>query len=44
MRDIKKDEIEMAMRREKMLEVGFRVFSERSIEDVPQMLMTRFTA
>lgn len=35
MRDVKKDEIEMAERREKMLETGFRIFSEHSIEAVP---------
>ncbi|MBR6916706.1 MAG: TetR/AcrR family transcriptional regulator [Clostridia bacterium] len=35
MRDQKKDEIEMAERREKMLDVGFRIFSEHSIEAVP---------
>ena len=35
MRNTTKDELEMAERREKMLETGFRVFSGRSIEAVP---------
>ena len=34
MRNTEKDEIEMAERREKLLEAGFRIFSERSIEAV----------
>ena len=34
MRNLEKDEIEMAGRREKMLSVGFRLFSEKTIEDV----------
>ena len=34
MRNIKKDEIEMAERRERMLETGFRIFAERGIEAV----------
>ena len=34
MRNIKKDEIEMAERRERMLETGFRIFSEKGIEAV----------
>ena len=34
MRNIKKDEIEMAERRVRMLETGFRIFSEKGIEAV----------
>ncbi|MBO4915184.1 MAG: TetR/AcrR family transcriptional regulator [Oscillospiraceae bacterium] len=34
MRNVEKDEIEMAARRELMLKTGFRVFSERAIEPV----------
>ena len=35
MRNAKKDELLMSERREKMLETGFRIFSEHSIEAVP---------
>lgn len=35
LRNTEKDEIEMAKRREKLLEEGFLIFSERSIEAVP---------
>lgn len=35
MRNAKKDELEMAARRELMLEAGFRIFSEKGIEAVP---------
>ena len=34
MRNFEKDEIEMAERRKKMLAVGFRLFSGKTIEDV----------
>lgn len=35
MRNLEKDEIEMAERREMMLNTGFRIFAEKGIEAVP---------
>ena len=37
MRNLAKDEIEMAAKREAMLEEGFRLFSEKGIETVPML-------
>lgn len=41
MRNAEKDEMEMAQRRERMLEVGFEIFSEHSIEAVPMQQIAR---
>ena len=41
MRNIEKDELEMAARREAMLDQGFRLFSEKGIEAVPMQEIAR---
>lgn len=41
MRNLEKDEIEMAARRELMLETGFRIFAEKGIEAVPMQEIAR---
>lgn len=41
MRNIAKDEIEMAAKREAMLDEGFRLFAENGIEPVPMLTCTK---
>lgn len=41
MRNVEKDELEMAQRRERMLEVGFEIFSGHSIEAIPMQQIAR---